>query len=132
MGRRYVLDTHACIFMLTAPRKLGAHAKAAIQRVEAGRDEAWAPAAIVAEILILRGLGRTRIGLAEVKKAMEAAPSFRFLPLDLAQLDEFAALGSIRDPFDRLLVSAARSLRASVVTRDAELANAGLVETIWS
>ena len=117
--------------MLTAPRKLGAKARAAVEAVEAGSGEAWVPAAVVAEIVILRGLGRVRIGIPELKATMAATPNFRFSPLDLAQLDEFAALASIHDPFDRLVVSAARSLDARLLTRDQTIADSGLVETVW-
>ncbi len=73
MARSYVLDTHACVFMLAAPKKLGAGARAALRRV----------------------------------------------------------LGSIADPFDRLIVSAARSKGAILITRDATVAEGGLVETLW-
>jgi PIN domain nuclease of toxin-antitoxin system len=132
VARKYVLDTHACVFMLAAPRKLGVQARAAVGRVEAGREEAWLPAAVVAEVLLLRDLGRVRVGLPELRKAMDAAPNFRFLPLDLAQLDQFASLASIRDPFDRLIVAAARAVGAALVTRDTALTDVGLVETIWS
>jgi PIN domain nuclease of toxin-antitoxin system len=41
-------------------------------------------------------------------------------------------VGEIRDPFDRLIVSAARHLRAALLTRDSRLEWSGLVETIWS
>jgi PIN domain nuclease of toxin-antitoxin system len=132
MARRYVLDTHACVLLLAAPARLGKEARAAVKRVEAGRDEAWIPAAVIAEILLLRGLGRTEIGLPELRTAMRETPGFRFLPLDLEQLDEFAGLASIREPFDRLIASAARSLGASLITRDGYLAASGLVEAIWS
>ena len=132
MARRYVLDTHACVFMLTAPHKLGRRARMALNEVEAGHGEAWAPAAVVAEILVLRGLGRVAVGLPELRRTMRANPSFQFLPLDLPQLDEFAALSSIRDPFDRLIVSAARSVRGTLITRDGALADSGLVETLWA
>ena len=132
VARRYVLDTHACVFTLTAPRKLGPEARAALSRVEAGQDRAYVPAAVVAELLILHGLGRVRVGLPELRKATEAAPGLRFLPLDLAQLDHFAALAALRDPFDRLIVSAARAMGAALVTRDGQIADSGLVETIWS
>lgn len=118
--------------MLAAPRKLGARARAALQRVEAGTDEAWVPAAVVAEILILRGLGRVGIGIPELRSTMESTPSFRFSPLDLPQLDEFAALVVLSDPFDRLVVSAARALGARLITRDGVIQESGLVETIWS
>jgi PIN domain nuclease of toxin-antitoxin system len=132
VARRYVLDTHACLFMLAAPRKLGREARAALGRVEAGREQAWVPAAVVAEILILRDLGRVRIGLPEIKRATESAPALRFLPLDLPQLEHFATLASLRDPFDRLIVSAARAMDAALVTRDGGVADSALVATVWS
>jgi len=130
--RSYVLDTHACVFMLVSPRKLGPRARTAIEAVHGGRAEAWIPAAVVAEILLLRELGRVQIGLRELRDTMEDVPGLRFLPLDLPQLAEFAALGFLRDPFDRLIVSAARQLAAQLVTRDAAIEDAGVVETVWA
>src|SRR5262245_41227321 len=121
VARRYVLDTHACVFTLTAPRKLGLEARAVLRRVEAGQAQAYVPAAVVDEVLILRDLGRVRIGQPELSKATAAAPILCFLPLDLAQLDHFAALVPLRDPFDRLIVSAARSVGAALVTRDGQI-----------
>lgn len=118
--------------MLSAPRRLGRRARVALERVETNRAEAWLPAAVVAEIVILRGLGRVEIGLPQLKHAMEINPGFRFLPLDLAQLDEFAALAAITDPFDRLIVSAARAMHATLITRDRALASCGLVDTVWA
>jgi PIN domain nuclease of toxin-antitoxin system len=126
VARDYVLDTHASVFMLTVPRRLGKAARSAIERVEEGQDQAWLPAAVVAEMLILRDPGRVRLGLPDLRRAMEAAPALRFLPLDLTQLDLFASLASLRDP------SAARSIGAMLVTRDGAIADTGLVETVWS
>jgi PIN domain nuclease of toxin-antitoxin system len=48
------------------------------------------------------------------------------------QLDEFSSLTSIRDPFDRLIVSAARSTGAKLITKDESLADSGLVDVVWS
>lgn len=129
---RYVLDTHACVFALAAPAKLGGAARKALASVEAGRSTAWVPAAVVAEIVLLRELGRIQLGITGLKTAMEQAPAFRFLALDLDQLDEFAALGAIRDPLDRLIVGAARALDAKLVTRDRSLDEYGLVQTVWN
>ncbi len=103
-----------------------------LERVEGGLDEAWVQAAVIAEIVILRSLGRVGIGLPELKRAMELNPGFQFLPLDLPQLEEFAELGAIQDPFDRLIVSAARAIHARLITRDRGLASARFVETIWA
>jgi PIN domain nuclease of toxin-antitoxin system len=117
--------------MLASPRKLGAKARAAIARVEAGRDEAWIPAAVVAEIALLQELGRVAIGLPQIQSAFRSAPALQFLSLDLGQLTQFAALSGIRDPFDRLIVAAVRHLDAALITRDASLEGTGLVETVW-
>jgi PIN domain nuclease of toxin-antitoxin system len=127
----FVLDTHACVFALMAPNKLGAAAQRGLGEVEAGRATAWVPAAVAAEIVLLRELGRIGIGLAELKTAMEQAPSLRFLPLDLAQLNEFAAHSSVRDPFDRLIISACRTVGAKLVTPDRFLHDSGLVQAVW-
>ena len=131
MPRNYVLDTHACIFMFSAPRKLGMRARAAIRQVESGRALAWLPAVVVAEVLMLRELGRTNISLPELQTALDRSEALRFSPLDLPQLDEFAALSVIRDPFDRLIVAAARRLGACLLSRDSALAESALVEVQW-
>jgi PIN domain nuclease of toxin-antitoxin system len=126
-----VLDTHACVYALAAPARLGKAARQALAAVEAGGAVAWIPAAVVAELLLLRERGPSGIGLPELRIAMEQGPGLAFLPLDLRQVDEFAALIAIRDPFDRLIVGACRATGAQLVTKDATLARSGLVRTVW-
>lgn len=126
-----VLDTHACVYALIAPARLGKAARRALASVEAGRTVAWVPAAVAAEIVVLRELDRIRIGLPELRTAMERSSFLRFLALDLRQLDEFAAHRSIADPFDRLIVSACRAIDARLVSRDTALAASGLVRVVW-
>jgi PIN domain nuclease of toxin-antitoxin system len=62
---------------------------------------------------------------------MEQAPSLQFLTLDLRQIEEFAALASIRDPFDRLIVGACRVTGARLISRDRNLQESKLVRAIW-
>jgi PIN domain nuclease of toxin-antitoxin system len=128
----YIIDTHAVVFALTAPRKLGKAARAAMRRIEEGRVKAWIPAVVAAELIMLCELGRIDIGLSQLRAALDDVPALSFLPLELDQLDEFASLTSIRDPFDRLIVGAARARKARLITKDASLATTGLVETVWS
>jgi PIN domain nuclease of toxin-antitoxin system len=128
----YVLDTHACIFALVSPAKLGRRARQALERAELERKAVFIPVAVSAEVVLLHELGRTDLGLPSLRAACESSASWRILPLDLEQIDEFASLASIRDPFDRLIVAAARRLRAKLVSRDARIQQSGLVETIWS
>lgn len=57
--------------------------------------------------------------------------SLHFLPLDLAQMEIFASISSLRDPFDRMIVSAAIATKSKLITKDAMLAESGLVEVVW-
>jgi len=125
----YVLDTHACVFALVAPRRLGKRARRVL--TSPGEHGFWLPAAATAEIILLRELGRIELGLPEIHTAIEST-SLRFLDLTWQQLDEFSSLTSIRDPFDRLIISAARSVGAKLITKDESLADTGLVEVVWS
>lgn len=126
----YVLDTHACLFALAAPKKLGQRARRALDQADQKGHTVWLPAAVAAEVVLLKELGRTALGLPALREAFERT-CWRFLPLDLRQVDEFAGLSAIRDPFDRLIVAAARSVGAKLVTRDARLEELGLVEIVW-
>lgn len=127
----YVLDTHTCVFALAAPKKLGTAAKRALKRVESGAERAWVPAAVVAEILMLHELGRIEVGLAELEEIFDSVPPFCFLPLDMAQLQHFASMAAIRDPFDRLIVSAARAVDAKLITKDGRISELSVVRTVW-
>ncbi len=128
---RYVLDTHALVAALTSPRKLGEEGRRVLRRIERGQDEGLVPAAVVVEVAILRELGRTQLGVPELKAAVEQTPAIRFLPLDFAQLETFSTLQSLRDPFDRLIVSATLATGARLVSKDALLTDSGLVHVVW-
>ena len=126
----YVLDTHACLFALGAPGRLGRRARSALDQAEQRGETVWVPAAVAAEVVVLKGLGRTDLGLPALREAF-ASTTWRFLPLDLDQVDEFAALGTLQDPFDRLIVAAARRTGARLISRDRRLADSGLVDVLW-
>lgn len=126
----YVVDTHACLFSLAHPAKLGRRARRALEESSRQGHTVWVPAAVATEVVLLRELGRTDIGYTDLKKAFEET-TWRFLPLDHDQIEEFTALTGIRDPFDRLIVSAARSIRARLISRDAGIADLGLIDVVW-
>jgi PIN domain nuclease of toxin-antitoxin system len=126
----YLLDTHACLFALAAPKKLGKKARRVLEQANTEGGVVWVPAAATAEIVLLREFGRTEIGAPELARAF-AETAWRFLPLDFAQIDEFSALAAVRDPFDRLIIAAARCRQAKLISRDGPLAEFGLVDVVW-
>lgn len=44
---------------------------------------------------------------------------------------ELVLLGSLDDPFDRMIVSAARATKRPLLTGDARIAESGLVDVVW-
>jgi hypothetical protein len=67
------------------------------------------------------------------RSSMSRRPSRRgiALPHDLPQTLEFSLLRALDDPFDRMIVAAARAMRRPLVTADPRLADSGLVDVIW-
>lgn len=129
--KEYMLDTHTLVWYVTRPARIGKGATRALRAVEAGRARAWLPAILPIEIALLHERGRCGVGVRELAETLERCPGIRFWPLDLVQAREFVLLRSIRDPFDRLIVSAARAARCPLVSCDEALSRSGLVEMVW-
>lgn len=54
----YVIDTHALLWHLYAPKRLGEVARLALGQVDEGEARAWIPAVAVAEALMVAEKGR--------------------------------------------------------------------------
>lgn len=129
--KRAVIDTHALVWHLSNPKRLGAGARKVLRGADAGRTEILIPAIVVVELTLLQRAGRRTVGAAEVHAVLAAQPAFRIAPLDFVQAIEFSLLSTIDDPFDRMIVAAARVLGAPLLTADAEMHTAALVPVIW-
>jgi PIN domain nuclease of toxin-antitoxin system len=129
--KQYVLDTHAFVWWVSRPRRLGRHAARALRAVDVGRARAWIPSIVGVELALLGEAGRLRLGVAELEAATKRNDEVRILGHDLAQANEFALLGSLADPFDRMIVAAARAIELPLVTADTTIAASGLVDVVW-
>ena len=71
------------------------------------------------------------MGIPQLRTAIEQTPGLQFLALDFPQIEEFAALTSIKDPFDRLILSPCRVTGARLITRDRNLRESKVVRSLW-
>jgi PIN domain nuclease of toxin-antitoxin system len=126
-----VADTHALLWHLVAPRRLGKGARRAFAAADAGRWLCHVPVASLVEAWLLNERGRLRIGPAQILEAIAGRAGYGVLPLDTEQAIEFGALPAIHDPMDRLIVAAARVTGSRLVTIDGSLEGHG-VEVIWA
>ena len=130
----FVTDTHALIHHVTGREKrLGRRARSTYERVDRGVDTILVPFTVLEEVMLLSEAGKISLPL-----------PFRDLVISLAQADNFdlgvndaqllieaAALVSIRDPFDRLIVAQARIAGLPLITGDGRIHDSGLVRTVW-
>ncbi|HEX9187484.1 MAG TPA: PIN domain-containing protein [Vicinamibacteria bacterium] len=129
MGR-LIADRHAIVWYLTAPRRLGAAARRALEAADEGRTLCCVPATSLVEIELLRERGRVGVGVESVLQALAGRPGYAVLALDADQAVQFAGLVGLKDPMDRLVVAAARATRSPLISIDEALDGFG-VERVW-
>jgi PIN domain nuclease of toxin-antitoxin system len=126
-----VIDTHALVWYLSDPKRLGKKARRHLAAVDRGAARVLIPAIVLVELALVREAGRRVIGPVEVEAAIAANANVEILPLDLAQSKEFVLLGSCPDPFDRMIIAAARVATAPLLTVDERITASGLAQVVW-
>lgn len=125
-----VADTHALVWHLCQPRRLGRAAARALQGADEGRHRCLVPVIALVEVALLHERGRLAVGVDHVLEALAGHPGYEVLPLDAAQVRQFAALVGVRDPLDRLVLSAALATDSRLLSADPVLDGHGVVR-VW-
>ncbi len=129
--KRACIDTHALVWYLSRPKRLGRAAARLLREAAAGRAEILIPGIVPIELALLQEAGRKVVGVPQIEACIAEQPAFRLQPLDLAQAMQFSLLTSLDDPFDRMVVAAARAANVPLLTADTAIEDSALVETIW-
>lgn len=118
---KVILDTHVFLWLQTEPERLGKQ----LPIIEDRRTELLLSVASSWEIAIKSGLGRLSLPDPVERYVPERlrALGARSLPIEQAHALAVAGLPPLhRDPFDRLLVAQARTLKVPIMTADLEIA----------
>jgi PIN domain nuclease of toxin-antitoxin system len=128
-----VTDTHPLVFHAAGGGALGSGAKAQFAAAEAGRTIVYVPAAVIWEVSLLARI--VRINLRRSVRVffddLFSNPAYQPHDLKPAQVFEADELRFTRDPFDGLIVAAARDLGLPLITRDAAIRDSGSVRVVW-
>ena len=127
--KRACIDTHALVWHVLRPKKLGRGALRWLREADAGRAEIVIPAIVPIELTLLREAGRNVIGAPQIEALLEGP--FVLQPFDMTHAIEFAALETVADPFDRMIIATARVAELPLITADELVTESALVETIW-
>ena len=128
---KLLLDTHALIWTVQSPERLGEHARAALT---AGDAEVYASHVSLWEMAIKRSIGKLDQLDQKVADWFEhfvPRSGLRQLPIAAGHLGAVEDLPRLHnDPFDRLLVAQARREGMAVVTLDRHVAQYD-IDVIW-
>lgn len=129
-----VTDTNALIYHAAGPsRLLGRRAAVHFQACNVHGAVLFVPAAVIWELSMLARVGRVDLGRSARLFFDDLFSNSSFQPLDLTaeQIYDASELGFNRDPFDGLIVAAARSLDLPLITRDEQIRSSGAVRVMW-
>jgi PIN domain nuclease of toxin-antitoxin system len=125
-----LLDTHAALWLVQGDARLSATARDRISALD--RDEIFISDLMLFELGVLVSKQRVVIAGPLGPFLRDFSSHFRVLPVDaeIAAMAVELALPQA-DPFDRIFVATARRHTLPIVTRDREIRESAVVETIW-
>jgi PIN domain nuclease of toxin-antitoxin system len=127
-----VLDTHAWIWWVSEPARLGKSAR----RILDGAKRVGVPAVCCLEVATLAARGRITLDRPPLEWIHDplAQPHVELLALTPAVAVKAASFPSTfpGDPADRLVVATAMIESAILITKDDRIRRSGAVETVWS
>src|SRR5262249_29403015 len=131
----YVTDTHALLWHLYEPSRLGRAAQASFADADAGAARNYVPALVVAEVIMVAEKGRIPgVTLARVVphlEAMRTSDNYPSTPLLPDVVLQSRALTSVPDIFDRLIVAEALARGVPLLSRDRVIRDSGVVSIVW-
>ena len=127
----YVADTHSLVWYLGSPERLGPLAREAFAEATVGHAKIIIPVIVLAEIIFIVERGRVHADMRSIVRQLRRHPFFSIVPLRLATVLRLQTLASIPEMHDRILVAETLAYRASLITRDRAIHDAGIVPTTW-
>ena len=130
--KRYLADTHALIWFLTAPGKLSRKARQAFATLGTN-SEVHISAISLWEVAALHDAGHLRLsaGFFAWHESLASLPGVRIEPVFGADVEEARSLRTLVDPFDRLIAGTAVRLGVPLITRDSRIAKERRVRVVW-
>lgn len=133
MADAAVTDTHALIFHAAGGGKLGPKARAHFAASERREAITYVPTTVMWEVSLLARAVRINLRrpMREFFADLFSNPAYQPLEVSVEQVLVADELRFTRDPFDALIVAAARDLGLPLVTRDTDIRASGVVKVIW-
>jgi PIN domain nuclease of toxin-antitoxin system len=128
-----VTDTHALLFHAAGTGALGRKAAAHFDACEKQQALVYVPIAVVWEVSLLVRASRINLRRPVRDFFADLFTNPAYHPFDLTSEQVYLAddLRFTRDPFDALIVAAARTLDLPLMSRDTDIRASGTVSVLW-
>ena len=127
----FVADTHALLWWFTDSPKISPKASEVFEKCEAGENIIFIPSIVIAEALSIFDKKRISFNFINLFKKINGSENFVLIALDYPILEKMVALTEIPELHDKIIVSTAKYLKVSIITKDEVLQNLPKVKTIW-
>ncbi|HEX8735250.1 MAG TPA: type II toxin-antitoxin system VapC family toxin [Pyrinomonadaceae bacterium] len=130
----FVTDTHPLIWYSTGKySQLSRKALSAFQKAEIGESLIYVPAVTFWEIALLENLGKIKLGKRFDFWATDllSGNGFEIVPLEPWIISKSVGYSFNDDSFDKVIVASAVELDVPLITKDAAISEANLVEIYW-
>ncbi len=128
---RYVADTHALFWYLTASPRLGAKAKDAFDEGARGEAFIYLPTIVLAELYYLNEKLGKPLDFADGISSLRSSAQFIFVPLEVQDTLDFEIDKAVPEMHDRIIVGVARRMNAACISLDQQIIDSGLVSIVW-
>jgi PIN domain nuclease of toxin-antitoxin system len=127
---RYVTDTHSLVWYFTEDTRLG---KKALETFEQTTKEGLiiVPSIVLAEIMYIAKKGRITLAFEETVKRIEEYENFDIAPLDADILKVADKIDLDLEMHDKLIIATALYFKATLITKDERIKEAGTCSIIW-
>ena len=129
----YVSDTHSFVYYAQQkPRKLGKTARQLFADADDGKTVIYVPAVVLWEIWmrVKEGDFIMPMRFDHWCRALDGSAGFAIAPLGWQAIDESRRV-PFKDPFDCLIVGTAIHLGMPLITKDRDIEDSDLIETVW-
>ena len=127
----YVADTHALLWWFTDSPQISSKAAEIFEKCEKGECIIFIPSIVVAEALSIFDKKRISFDFKELFTKINDSENFFLISLDYPILQEMVDLKEIPELHDKIIVSTAKCLNLTIITKDRTLRALRSIDTIW-
>jgi PIN domain nuclease of toxin-antitoxin system len=127
----HVTDAHGFLWFLSKDEKLGKKALEIFRACDKGKEIVVVPSIVLLECMYVCEKKRIEFEFREIMQKIHGTFNYPVYPLDEEVILECQSIRQIAEVHDRIIVATAKLLNAKLITRDANIMDSKIVETIW-